>query len=127
MLRIVIADDNDQVRRYVHEALEDETDWKVCGEAATGREAVRLTAELKPDVVVLDLSMPEGNGMDATREIHKNFPRTEILILTMHASPELAVAAVAAGATACLLKSDLSSLLAAVRLCTARSPQELPQ
>jgi DNA-binding NarL/FixJ family response regulator len=127
MLRIVIADDNDQVRRYVHEALEDETDWKVCGEAATGREAVRLTEELKPDVVVLDLSMPEGNGMDATREIHKNFPNTEILILTMHASPELNLAAVAAGATACLLKSDLNSLMNAVRLCTARSSQGLPQ
>jgi len=121
MLQILIADDNAQVRRYVQEALEDEKDWKVCGEASTGREAVRLTAELKPDIVVLDLSMPDGNGMDATREIHTRFPGTEILILTMHDAPELARAVLAAGARACLLKSDFGSLLDTVRSFAART------
>jgi DNA-binding NarL/FixJ family response regulator len=119
MFRIVIADDNEDVRRYVHEALEDDEAWKVCAEAGTGREAVRLTKELQPDLVVLDLSMPDGNGIDATREIHKHFPAIPILILTMHHGPELSTAAVAAGARACLLKSDLNSLLDAVRICAA--------
>ena len=115
MLRILIADDNAMVRRYVHEALEDEEDWKVCGEAATGRDAITMTADLKPDIVVLDLCMPELNGLEAAKEIHQTFPDTEILILTMHDSPELIGAALASGARACLLKSDLPPLIEAIR------------
>ena len=68
MLRILIADDHPIVRRCVRLTLE-ENGWEVCGEATTGREAVTMTAEQKPEVVVLDLSMPELNGLDAAREI----------------------------------------------------------
>jgi DNA-binding NarL/FixJ family response regulator len=114
MPRILIADDHAIVRRYVREALEDEGVWEVCGEAATGREAVGLTAALKPDVVVLDLSMPDVNGIEAAREIHKKFPGTEIFILSMHDAPELILEALASGARACLLKSDLQPLMAAL-------------
>src|SRR5262245_46259825 len=115
MLRILIADDNPRVRQCVHEALEDDGGWKVCGEAATGREAISMTAALKPDIVVLDLSMPDSNGLEAARVIHKEFPDTEILILSMHDSPELIVAALASGASACLIKSDLHPLIDTIR------------
>ena len=87
MLRILIADDNLMVRRCVHEALEDEAAGKSVEKPHTGREAVAMTAELKPDIVVLDLSMPDVNGLEAAREIHKRFPDTEILILSMHDAP----------------------------------------
>jgi DNA-binding NarL/FixJ family response regulator len=115
MPRILIADDHPMVRRYVREALEDEGCGEVCGEATTGREAITMTAALKPDIVVLDLCMPDVNGMEATREIHKNFPQTAILILTMHDAPELILEALASGARACLLKSDLTPLIAEVQ------------
>jgi DNA-binding NarL/FixJ family response regulator len=120
MPRILIADDHFTVRRYVREALEDETDCEVCGEAGTGREAIRMTASLRPDIVVLDLSMPDLNGMDAAREIHAAFPETAIIILSMHDVPELKREALASGACACLLKSDLTPLIAAVQTCLCR-------
>ena len=115
MLRILIADDNLMFRQYVHETLEDEENWEVCGEATTGREAIRMAADLKPDIVVLDLSMPDVNGLEATMEIHKQFPDTEIVILSMHDVPELTLAALASGARACLLKSDLDHLIDVLR------------
>jgi DNA-binding NarL/FixJ family response regulator len=115
MLRILIADDHPRVRRCVRETLEDEEGWEVCGEAATGREAVSMTAELMPDVVVLDLSMPDVNGLDAARQIHKDFPDTEIFILSMHDAPEVTLAALASGARACLLKHDVSRLTHTMR------------
>ncbi len=114
MPRILIADDHPIVRRYVRAALE-EKGWEVCGEAATGREAIAKTAVQKPDIVVLDISMPELNGLEAVREIHKNFPEIEMLILTMYDARELVLEALAAGARDCLLKSDLKQLVAAVQ------------
>ena len=115
MPRILIADDNPKVRQYVHEALEDEGGWEVCGEAGTGREAVGMTVALKPDIVVLDLSMPELNGLQAAQEIHREFPEIEILILSMHDAPELVDAALACGVRAFVVKHDLDGLLDAVR------------
>ena len=115
MPRILIADDNPRVRRYVHEVLEDEGGWEVCGEAGTGREAVGMTLALKPDIVVLDLSMPELNGLQAAQETHRAFPGIEILILSMHDVPELIDAALASGVRAFLMKHDLDGLLDAVR------------
>jgi len=123
MPRILIADDHAMVRRYVREALEDEACCEVCGEARTGREAIQMTGDLKPDIVVLDLCMPEVNGMDAAREIHKKFPETEIFILSMHDAPELVREALASGAQACLLKSDLSPLVDAVQNASQQVPK----
>lgn len=113
--RIVLADDHDVVRRGLRAVLEARQDLEVCGEAATGREAVELTRELKPDVVVLDISMPELNGLEATRQILKAHPQTEVLVLTVHESESLIHEVLDAGGRGYILKSDASKdLIAAV-------------
>jgi DNA-binding NarL/FixJ family response regulator len=112
-LRILVADDHAVVRRGVRSLLEGQPDWEVCGEAGTGREAVELVKQLAPDIVVLDLSMPELNGLDATRQILKQAPRTQVLVLTMHHSEELAHQVLQAGARAYVLKSDADRQLVA--------------
>ena len=126
-LRILVADDHPVVRRGVRALLEEQADWQVCGEAATGREAVEQTKRLDPDIVVLDLSMPELNGLDATRLIARDAPRTQVLVLTMHRSEELAHQVIRAGARGYVLKSDADrELVAAVdslqRCRSFRSP-----
>jgi CheY-like chemotaxis protein len=86
--------------------------WDVCGEAATGREAVVMTASHRPDIVILDLSMPELNGLEAAREISERFPQIDIYILTMHAAdliPEIP------GVRAWVMKTDLHLLIDGVR------------
>lgn len=105
-VRILIADDHAVIRRGLRSLLTLQPGWEVSGEAATGREAVSLAKQLKPDVVVMDISMPELNGVEATRQIVKEVPGTEVLILTMHSSEELARAVLHAGARAIVLKSD---------------------
>jgi len=114
MPRILIADDHALVRRYVREILEQEG-WKVCAEAATGKQAVALTTVERPDVVVLDLCMPDLNGLEAARQIHEQFPETAIFIITMYDPLELTNQVAAFGVRACLLKTDLHYLVAAVR------------
>ena len=114
-LRILIADDQPLVRKAIRVLLESRAGWKVCAEAADGREAVAKTKELSPDIVVMDLSMPHMNGLDATREIHSSCPQTQVLILTLYHFPELARAAQHAGAQGCVLKSDSNrSLIPAI-------------
>jgi DNA-binding NarL/FixJ family response regulator len=114
-LRILVADDHPVVRRGVRALLETHPDWQVCGEAANGREAVDQVKRLDPDIVVLDLSMPELNGLDATRRILRDAPRTQVLVLTMHHSEELAHQVLHAGARGYVLKSDADrELIAAV-------------
>ena len=114
MPRILIADDHPIIRRYVRVILE-EQNWEVCGEATNGRQAVAMAAEHRPDIAVLDLSMPEMDGIEAAREIRERFPQTEMIILTMHDAPELLRAAFASGVRACIQKGDLQDLIAAVR------------
>ena len=104
--RILVADDHPVVRRGIRALLEGHADWEICGEATTGREAVEMARQLAPDLVVLDLSMPELNGLEATRQILKQAPRTQVLVLTMHHSEELAHQVLAAGARGYVLKSD---------------------
>jgi two-component system, NarL family, invasion response regulator UvrY len=84
MPRIVIADDHDIVRRGVRNILETQNDWVVVGEAESGHQAIELFEELKPDAIVMDITMPGMNGLDATREIAKKDPNCKVLILTMH-------------------------------------------
>lgn len=110
-LRILLADDHEMVRAGLRAVIEEQRGWEVCGEARTGREAVDRAFELNPDVVVMDFTMPELNGMEATRQIHARLPRTQVLILTMHESEELVREVLAAGARGYMLKSDAGHAL----------------
>ena len=105
-LRILVVDDHAVVRRGVRSLLESHEGWEVCGEATNGREAVEQSRRLRPHVVVMDLSLPELNGLDATRQILKDAPDTEVLVLTMHHSEELARDVLKAGARGYVLKAD---------------------
>src|SRR4029077_18672783 len=96
-LRIIVADDHDIIRRGLKQLLTAHSGWEVVGEAKTGREAVSLAEQIKPDIVVMDLSMPDLNGLEAARRIRKALPRTEILILTLHFSDQLVRDIVEAG------------------------------
>lgn len=119
-LRILIADDHALVRQGLRSVLEAQPGWSVCGEAQDGREAVKLGLKLRPDIFLLDVTMPELNGLDATRQICRSLPGTPILILTMHDSDELCAEAMQAGASGCVLKSDSPrQLLGAVEAVAA--------
>jgi DNA-binding NarL/FixJ family response regulator len=122
-LRILVVDDHAVVRRGVRSLLESRDGWEVCGEAMTGRDAVEQSRRLRPDVVVMDLSLPELNGLDATRHILKDAPETEVLVLTMHQSEELARDVLQAGARGYVLKSDADeNLIAAVESLRQHKP-----
>jgi DNA-binding NarL/FixJ family response regulator len=123
MLRILLADDHDIVRRGLKELLEEQVGWSVCAEAADGRAAVELALAQRPNIAILDLSMPELNGLDATRRIKEELPDTEVLIFSMHESEELIRNVLAAGARGYLLKSDASrQLVAAVESLARHQP-----
>jgi len=126
-IRILIADDHAIVRRGIRSLLEAQPGWEVCCEAATGREAVEEAQRSKPDVVVLDINMPELNGFEATRQILKESPRTEVLILTMDESEEVARQVLRAGARGFVLKSDTDSkLVEAVGALSQHKPYLTP-
>lgn len=112
-LKILIADDHELVRKGLRAVLEGQSGWTICGEAVNGRQAVELARQLKPDVMVMDVTMPELNGLEATRQILKDRPKTEVLILTMHESEQLVAEVLAAGARGYILKGDTSRLLVA--------------
>jgi DNA-binding NarL/FixJ family response regulator len=113
--RILVVDDHALVRRGVRALVETQPGWEVCAEASTGRDAVEKTKHLKPDVVIMDLSMPDLNGLEATRQILAAVPRTEVLVLTVHESEQAERDVLAAGARGYLRKSDdASDLVAAV-------------
>ncbi len=104
-LRLLVADDHDVVRKCVRTLLEEQPGWEVAAEAADGREAVEKAKQVQPDVTILDLSMPELNGLEAAREILKSV-QTKVLILTMYDSDPLIRQTLEAGARGYLLKSD---------------------
>ena len=110
-LQILLADDHELVRKGIRTLLETQSGWEVCGEASNGREAVKLAAHLNPQIAVLDLEMPELNGLEATRQIKKSLPEAEVLIYSMHESEQLIREAIAAGARAYVLKSDAGQQL----------------
>ncbi len=122
-VRILVADDHEVVRQGLRALLESQPGWSVVGEARNGREAVEWTRQLKPDVVVLDVSMPELNGLEATRRILGECPGTEVLILTMHASEQIIREVLKAGARGYVLKSDASrNLTSAVAALSQHKP-----
>ena len=105
--RILVADDHSLVRRGVRALLETQREWTICGEATTGAEAILKAKRLRPDIIVMDISMPEVNGLEATRQIHAEMPETPVLILTMHDSDQFVREVLDAGARGYVLKSDL--------------------
>ena len=123
MVRIIIADDHDMIRRGLRHMLEQHDGWQICGEASNGRQAVELAEKLRPNVVLLDLSMPEMNGLEATRAIRKALPQTEVLIFTVHETEELFRDVLSAGARGYLLKEDASRhIVAAVEALADHKP-----
>ena len=110
-LELLVADDHDIVRRGLRDLLEKQPGWKVVAEATNGREAVEKTKELKPDVSILDISMPSLNGLEAARQIVASGSPTKVLILTVHHSDPLIQQMLKAGVRGYVLKSDAASEL----------------
>ncbi|HEY6387072.1 MAG TPA: response regulator transcription factor, partial [Candidatus Acidoferrum sp.] len=106
MPRVLIVDDHAFIRRGVQTILHAFPEWEFCGEAENGKEAIRLADELKPEVIIMDVSMPGLNGIEATRAIRKMQPGVKIVLLTLHESAELLRSAFRAGASGYLLKTD---------------------
>jgi DNA-binding NarL/FixJ family response regulator len=121
MLRILIADDHEVARQGIRSLLEAHAGWEVCAEAKDGREAVEFTSSLNPDLILLDIGMPNLNGLEAARQILASSPDLPILILTMHDSDQVVREVLRAGARGFLLKSDAGrDLVAAVEALQMR-------
>jgi len=110
-LQILLADDHEMIRRGLR-ALLARPEWTICGEAVDGREAVEMAGKLKPDVAILDITMPLLGGLEATRRIRKRLPQCEVLILTMHESEQLIREVFSAGAKGYVRKADAGQLVA---------------
>lgn len=106
LLRVLIADDHDLVRRGLKALIETQTGWTVCAEASNGNDAVKLAKTFRPDVAVLDVLMPELNGLEAARRIQKVSHETEILILSAYHSDQLVREVIESGIRGYILKSD---------------------
>lgn len=111
-ITVLLAEDHQLVREGFRSLLKRETDIEVVGEAETGREAVQLTRELRPSVVVMDIAMPMLNGLEATRQIRKDFPATKVLILSAHSDDAYLARVTELGASGFLLKQTSSEVLA---------------
>jgi DNA-binding NarL/FixJ family response regulator len=112
-VRILVADDHELVRRGLVSTLSEQSGWTIVAEAANGREAVDAVVSCKPDIAVMDLTMPELNGLDATRQILAAAPDTRVLILTAHESEQVIREVLTAGALGYVLKSDAGRVLVA--------------
>jgi DNA-binding NarL/FixJ family response regulator len=125
--RIVLVEDHTVVREGLRMLLASHPDLEVVGEAGDGRKAVQCVENLKPDLVLMDLSMPEKDGMEATREIKRRFPETKILALTVHDSEEYVLVALKAGADGYILKKAThAELVMAIRSVLAGEPYLSP-
>jgi len=121
-LKILIVDDSLPIRRLLRFFIENNTDWLVCGEAGNGLIAIEKVAECKPDAVILDLSMPVMNGLDAAREISRIAPAVQMVMFTLHINDQLRKDAEAVGIKDVISKTDTieGHLLASLRhLCAA--------
>jgi DNA-binding NarL/FixJ family response regulator len=106
MPRVIVVDDHAVIRRGVQGILSAFPEWELCGEAENGQEGVKLAETVMPEIIIMDVSMPGLNGLEATRIIHNMLPDTKILLLTLHSSTELVRSAFRAGARGYVLKSD---------------------
>lgn len=132
MPRVLIVDDHAFIRRGIQSILNASPEWELVGEAENGIAAIRMSRDLNPDIIVMDVSMPELNGIEAARAIHQLQPRVKIVLLTLHESAELVRSAFRAGAQGYLLKSEAEQeLLRALRIVTGEgtyiSPKVDPQ
>jgi DNA-binding NarL/FixJ family response regulator len=117
MPRVLVVDDHPFIRRGVQTILHSAPEWELCGEADNGNDAIRLSETLKPEVIIMDVSMPGLNGIEATRTIHRNNPGTKVVLLTLHEAAELVRSAFRAGARGYLLKVDVEKeLIKALRI-----------
>ncbi len=115
MARILVVDDNPEVRHHLRALLERQSTWQVCDEAQTGREALRRVEEKNPpDMILLDFQMPDLNGLDVARQISKLFPEIPILLVTSHLSRQLAEEARRVGIRGACAKSDVGSIVKGV-------------
>jgi two-component system, NarL family, nitrate/nitrite response regulator NarL len=118
--RILIVDDSPLIRKCIRASIQEMPNWKVCGEAENGQIGIEKTKDLNPDLVILDLSMPVMNGLDAARHINQAFPNLPLVMLTMHASEQLSEEAKAAGIKEVLPKDKgLDDLLRSMRVLLA--------
>jgi DNA-binding NarL/FixJ family response regulator len=123
MVRILLVDDHDVVRRGLKALLQEHPGWDICGEATTGRDAIALAAQLEPDIAIVDLMMPDLNGLETTRQVRRISQRTQVLIFTMHQNEALLYEVLAAGARGYLLKSDAERyIITAVETLLRRQP-----
>ena len=114
MVRILLVDDNPSVRHYLRAILEQQTTWRVCGEARTGAEALQKVIEAPPDLILLDYQMPDLNGVDVAKQIAEMFPKIPILMVTLHLSRQLADAARLVGVRGACAKQDIGSVVEAI-------------
>jgi DNA-binding NarL/FixJ family response regulator len=121
--RILIVDDHDAIRRGVRQLLETEPYYQVVGEAANGREGLEVARQVRPDIAILDYSIPELNGLDLSHSLKREFPRIEILLYTMHDREEIIMNVLRAGVRGFVLKSDPEQhLVAALDALSIRRP-----
>ncbi|MGC1620594.1 MAG: response regulator transcription factor [Candidatus Acidiferrum sp.] len=128
MPKVLIVDDHAFIRRGVQSILHPFPEWEFCGEADNGKDAIRMADELKPEVIIMDVSMPGLNGIEATRAIRKAQPGVKIVLLTLHESAELLRSGFRAGARGYLLKTDaeqelMKALTAVIREGAYISPK----
>jgi DNA-binding NarL/FixJ family response regulator len=115
-MRILIADDHPLVRRGIAGMLSRETNWEICGEASDARETLERAAELRPDVVLLDVSMPDANGLETARLLRQRVPSVKILIMSQNDPHHLLAPALEAGAQGCVDKVRIGTdLVSAIR------------
>jgi DNA-binding NarL/FixJ family response regulator len=122
-VRILIADDHELMRRGLRSILSTRPDWEVCGEAVDGSDAIEKTKLLQPDILVLDISMPRVNGLEVARAVRRDYPRTQVVILSQYDESEMRPYAIEAGARGYVSKAEASrQLLTAIESLIVEQP-----
>jgi|SRR5579862_2016559 DNA-binding NarL/FixJ family response regulator len=121
-MRILIADDHHLVRRGVADILSKEAGWEICGEATDAAQALQKASELHPDLILLDISMPEGSGLEAARRIRQEIPHVRILMMSHHDATQFEKSAIDSGADGCIDKARLAlDLIAMIKSLQPRN------